>query len=82
MIMDYMKKHLDFNKPEECREMIIQARADIAMLEIMFDDTWTYCDCGGCRSYVRRADAYEGLSDNNRPVLRCGNCGSIWKFLD
>jgi hypothetical protein len=80
MIYEYLKKKLNYRNPNKCFETLRSAEADIAILRKEIESSWTYC-CG-CRDYVMRADAYEGYTDNNRPVLRCGRCDSIWRFLD
>lgn len=80
MIYSYIKEKLDVNNPAECFRLLREAERDVDRLRTEINNMWTYC-CG-CRSYAKVAEAYEGYTDNNRPVLRCGTCGSIWKFLD
>jgi hypothetical protein len=82
MIYSYLKEELDFMKynPDETIKKLNEAKCDVERLFKEFDYIWSYCH--GCRGYVKRAEAYEGYTDNNRPVLRCGSCNSIWKFLD
>ena len=86
MIYDYLKAQLKpyENNPEMMNKMLRQAHLEIDALDKEFAKVYTYC-CG-CRTFARVAEAYEGMTDYGpppeRPVLRCGACHSIWKFLD
>ena len=80
---------LDINKPEEYWAKIKSLEAEVNKLKAEFGKVWTYCP--GCMrsrgvGYSKVAEAYEGTTDpingDPRPVLRCGSCHSIWKFLD
>lgn len=88
--LEAFKQQLDINKPEEYWAKVQTLKREIDKLEIEFGKVWTYCP--GCMrsrgtGYARIAESYEGVTDRNefsppRPVLRCGTCHSIWKFLD
>lgn len=87
--LEAFKQQLDINKPEEYRANINALKKEVDDMEAEFNKVWTYCP--GCMrsrgsGYARVAEAYEGTTDpangDPRPVLRCGSCHSIWKFLD
>lgn len=87
--LENFKQQLDINKPEEYWAKIKALKREVDALEVEFDNVWTYCP--GCmrsrgRGYAKVAEAYESTTDPDkgppRPVLRCGACHSIWKFLD
>lgn len=88
--LEAFKQQLDINKPEEYRANINALRKAADDMEAEFNRVWTYCP--GCMrsrgsGYSKAAEGYEGVTDRNefsppRPVLRCGTCHSIWKFLD
>lgn len=80
MIYEYLKNKLNFDNPDEYLKALNECERDLRRLRKELDGAWTYC-CG-CRSYVRLAEAVEGWSDTGRHVLKCGKCGSIWRFLD
>ena len=80
MIYEYLKTKLNEDNPEEYLNAIDQCEKDLKRLRRELDGVWTYC--GGCKSYVGFDEAIEGWSDTGRPVMRCGSCGSIWKYLD
>ena len=80
MIYEYLKNKLNTDNPDECFRQIDECEKDLKRLRGELGGIWTYC-CG-CKDYVRLDDAVEGWSDTGRPVMRCGNCGSIWRYLD
>lgn len=85
MIYSYLKEKLDINNPEEYARLLREAEQGLDRMRAEFGNTWTYC-CG-CRGYAKVAEAYESTTcvedyGRLRDVLRCGNCHSIWKFLD
>ena len=82
MIYSYLKEELNFMEynPDEVIKKLNEAQRDVEQLRKEFDYIWSYCH--GCHGYVKQTEAYVGYTDNNRPVLRCENCDSIWKFLD
>lgn len=92
MIYSYIKQQLEpfENNPKEYFQALNTMDAEIQLLRDRYNKVWTYC-CG-CKGYVKLAEAYEGTQDcsvggfrgyqTSRPVLRCGICHSIWKFLD
>ena len=86
MIYNYIKQQLSplEDKPADYFNALNQMQSEIELLRNRYCKTWTYCT--GCRGYAKVAEAYEGLTDvklgTQRPVLRCGTCNSIWKFLD
>lgn len=85
MIYSYMKDKLDINNPEEYMRLLRETERDVDRLRTEFNSAWTYCV--GCRGYAKVAEAYESTSaiqdyGRLRNVLRCGECHSIWRFLD
>lgn len=85
MVYSYIKERFDFNNPDECFRVLLEAERDVERLKKELGNTWTYC-CG-CRGYAKVAEAYESTTcvedyGRLRNVLRCGSCHSIWKFLD
>lgn len=80
MIYEYLKNKLNADNPEEYLEALRKCEDEIRQLRNEFGNTWTYC-CG-CKDYAKVDEAYDGWTDNGRPVMRCGKCGSIWRFLD
>ena len=84
MVYSYVKDKLDISNPEEYQRLWREAQRDIDRLDEEFCKVWTWC-CG-CKGYAKIGEAYKGMTDfgppPERPVLRCGKCHSIWKFLD
>ena len=80
MIYEYLKNKLNPESPDEYLKSLNECERDLRRLRGELDGAWTYC--GGCHQYVRLDEAIEGWSDTGRLVLRCGNCASIWRYLN
>lgn len=88
-MLKQIKSQFDITKPDEYWAKVKELEKEVTELKAEFGKMWTYCP--GCMKsrgvvYSKVAEAYECTTDLNcfppRPVLRCGTCHSIWKFLD
>lgn len=55
------------------------------MMEIWYFGR-VYAYCSKCDEYISISETCKSTTDSSdgkpRPVLRCGRCGAIWKYLD
>ena len=92
MIYEYLKGVLNpvKNLPRQYIDLLNQAETDIKRIRQEFHNEWRFCV--GCKDYVKRAEAYEGivyipvdnLDDpmNTRHALRCCKCNTVIHFVD
>ena len=93
MIYDYLKEQLGTiteGTIRECYDKLNEAERDIKKLRQEIQSEWRYCV--GCKDYVKRTEAYEGVvyipvenlddPNNTRHALKCCRCNTIIDFLD
>ena len=92
MIYSHLKGELQpvENLPRQYMDWLNQAEADIKRIRQEFHNTWRYCT--GCKDYVKRAEAYEGIvyipveslddPNNKRYALKCCKCNTVIEFLE
>lgn len=83
MIYDYLKATLEpvakRNAIREYFDWLTEAEQDIKKLRKEVQKEWRYCL--GCKTYVKRAEAYED-EYKGHTVLRCHGCDAIIEFPD
>lgn len=69
----------DIADPYKFMSTLQRMYKDVDTMRERFQKNWCYC-CG-CMKYIRVEDNIESTDDNNKPILKCAQCGSINRYL-